>query len=182
LTAGEFVIILSATSVVINIFVVLITASEQAPMQITMTTEYAIRAMLFLSSHPFDSTHRIAEIATAAEIPDSYLRKIIPVLAKAGFVRSSVGVTGGIQLAMAPTAISLLEVFEAVEGRTFLNKCLIHRGVCHRDEYCPVHVIWAEIQQQMMTRLRGSSLADLAQMNAANQANLVRLNLGVPQN
>jgi DNA-binding IscR family transcriptional regulator len=73
-------------------------------------------------------------------------------------------------LAANPAEISLLEVFEAVEGRTFLNKCLIHRGVCHRDGYCPVHVIWADIQQQMISKLREKSLADLAQMNVLNLA------------
>jgi Rrf2 family protein len=93
-------------------------------------------------------------------------------LTKAGFVRSSVGVSGGIQLAVNPAEISLLEVFEVVEGRMYLNKCLISPSVCHRSVHCPVHVIWYDIQQQVKDQLGKKSLADLASLNAENLAKL----------
>jgi Rrf2 family protein len=143
-------------------------------MQITMTTEYAVRALLYLAAEGRDSVRRIADIAAAGEIPENYLRKIIPILTKAGFVRSTVGVTGGIQLAQDPEDFSLLDVFEAVEGKMFLNKCLIHPSVCHRAIFCPVHVIWVDIQEQMKKRLRENTLAELARMNARNRAELLK--------
>jgi Rrf2 family transcriptional regulator, iron-sulfur cluster assembly transcription factor len=137
-------------------------------MQISMTTEYAIRALLYLAGEGRDEVKRIADIAPAAEVPENYLRKIIPILTKAGFVRSTVGVTGGIQLAVDPADITLLDVFETVEGRMFLNKCLIHPSVCHRTPFCAVHVVWVGIQEQMKQRLREQSLAELARMNGQN--------------
>jgi Rrf2 family protein len=142
-------------------------------MQITMTTEYAIRALLTLSSGDPNVPRRIGDVASEAEVPESYLRKIIPMLTKAGFVRSSVGVTGGIQLALNPTEITLLDVFEAIEGKMFLNKCLIHPNVCHRTPFCSVHVVWARIQTQIKDGLREKTMADLAAENATNLAALL---------
>jgi Rrf2 family protein len=143
-----------------------------------MTTEYAVRALLYLCSGDVNSPRRIGEVASGAQVPESYLRKIVPVLTKAGFVRSSVGVTGGIQLAVSATELTLLDVFEAVEGKMFLNKCLIHHNVCHRSPYCAVHVVWSGVQEQIKTSLRAKTLADLATETAANFASYMSMAAG----
>jgi Rrf2 family protein len=139
-------------------------------MQITMTAEYAIRALLCLSSSEIGASRRIGDVAAEAEVPESYLRKVIPMLTKAGFVRSSVGVTGGIQLAMLPSEISMLDVFEAVEGKMYLNKCLIHPNVCHRTPFCPMHTVWSEVQESIRQKLASQTLSDIARQNTENLA------------
>ena len=139
-------------------------------MQITMTTEYAVRALLCLSAGDMARSRRIGDVASEAQVPESYLRKIIPILAKAGFVHSTVGVTGGVQLSVHPEELTLLDVYEAVEGKMSLNKCLINSKVCHRSPYCSVHAVWVEVQASVKTRLREKSLAALSRENAVNLA------------
>jgi Rrf2 family transcriptional regulator, iron-sulfur cluster assembly transcription factor len=138
-------------------------------MQITMTSEYAVRALLFLASMPAGSIHRIADVAIAAEVPDNYLRKIVPTLAKAGFVQTTSGATGGIRLAADPDVLNLLDVLLATEGDLFLNRCLISPKVCHRQPFCPVHETWFRIQQQMKQTLRDQTISLLAAENARKQ-------------
>jgi Rrf2 family protein len=138
-----------------------------------MTTEYAVRTLMCLSAGQTDMPRRIGAVAAETQIPESYLRKIIPVLTKAGFVRSTVGVTGGIQLASSAQEITLLDVFEAMEGKMALNKCLIHPSVCHRTPYCPVHDVWSDVQNVVREKLRNNTMADLAKANSVNLTNLV---------
>lgn len=141
-------------------------------MQLSQTSEYAVRALLYLATQPENTLHRISVVAEAAEIPDNYFRKILGALVRAGFIRSIRGVNGGIQLAMSPSNITLLDVFESIEGKLFLNACLISPYVCHRSSWCAVHEVWVDIQDQMKTRLQAKTLAELAENSARNQSQI----------
>ncbi len=128
-------------------------------------SEYAIRALIHLASQPSDSTVRINQMALEDDIPETFLRKIIPLLSKAGLVYSHRGTSGGIKLARSADAISLYDVFEAIEGRFYFNKCLISTDVCHCSEWCSVHLVWREVQDSVIGILSKKSLADLAKSN-----------------
>ena len=104
-------------------------------MQLTMTGEYAIRAMLHLSSVPVGSIVQISAIAKQTEIPDNFLRKIVTQLSKAGLITSQRGAGGGIQLAAPAETVTLLDVIEAVEGKLNFNKCVLNKHACSRTEW-----------------------------------------------
>jgi Rrf2 family protein len=142
-------------------------------MELSLTGEYAIRALLYLAGHPYGTLHRITDVVAAAEVPDTYFRKILPLLIRAGFVHSVRGVKGGIQLTSPANQITLLHVFEAVEGKLFLNACLIHPHACHRSSWCAVHTVWADLQEQMKAQLSSQTLEDLVNTNSVNLANVL---------
>jgi Rrf2 family protein len=130
-----------------------------------MTGEYAIRAMLRLASLlPGDST-QITEIASQWEIPENILRKIISQLAKAQLIFTQRGIGGGIRLAQPADKLTLLDIIEAVEGKIYLNKCLIGPDFCSRTSWCAVHLVWREAQQKMKEILSSKSLAELVAIN-----------------
>jgi len=56
-------------------------------MQLSMIGEYALRAMLYICSKPFGTSYQISEIAEKNDIPDNFLRKIIPLLKKSNLVK-----------------------------------------------------------------------------------------------
>lgn len=145
-------------------------------LQLTMTGEYSVRAMLHLAAIPRDTLVHTNEIAEAWEIPMEFLRKIVQLLSKAGLVRSRRGVGGGIELARSAEEITLLEVIEASEGKLALNKCLIHSGYCPRDSWCAVHVVWAEAQEKVKEILRNKTLAELATQSYARRDTLQATN------
>lgn len=132
-------------------------------LQITRDGEYAVRAVLFLAAQPQGSLSLISEIAEAQEVPRSYLSKIMQHLVRTGMVKSRRGAKGGFYLARRPEEITLRQAIEAIEGPIFLNVCLIKKGECHRDEFCPVHQVWIEAQRSLFEVLDGKTMAQLVE-------------------
>ena len=131
-------------------------------MQLTMTGEYAVRAMVHLAGVPSGGIVQITDIAREWDIPESFLRKIIAKLSRAELVESRRGNGGGVLLAQDPNTLTLLDVIEAVEGKIALNKCMIAPGTCHRDPWCKVHRVWCKAQMLLRDTLSSSTLAQLA--------------------
>ncbi len=130
-------------------------------LQLTRDGEYAVRAILHLSSRPMGQVSLVNEIAEAQDVPKSYLSKIMQHLVKSGLVKSRRGAKGGFTLAIPAEQITLREPIEAVEGPIHLNVCLIKKGECARDEICPVHPVWREAQLRLLEILDSKSMADL---------------------
>lgn len=138
-------------------------------LQLTMAGEYTVRAMLHLASKPRGTVVQIYDIAQQWGIPENFLRKIVQLLTKSNLVLSHRGVGGGIELAKSAEEITLLDVIEAAEGKLALNKCLITPGVCFRESWCAVHLVWHEVQEKMKEILRSRSMADLAKQTLRRQ-------------
>ena len=51
-------------------------------------------------------------------VSDSYLKKILGKLVRAGILKSSASKTGGMSLGRQPQKITFLDIFEAIEGET----------------------------------------------------------------
>lgn len=134
-------------------------------MQISMAGKYAIRAMMYLASLPTGEIIQISELSGKWDIPEKYLRKIIPQLAKAGIIYSRRGTGGGIVLSRPSRDISFLEVVEAVEGKVFLNKCLMSPDLCERSPWCSANRVWHEAQESMKKVLASKNLEELAISN-----------------
>ena len=131
-------------------------------MQLTRQADYAIRALLHLSSQEPGNVVQTKEIASHEGIPEKYLPTIMRTLARAGLVRTLRGNQGGVLLARQPDEINLREVIEAIEEPIVLNRCLRDEGECDRESFCPVHPVWDRIQQALIDRLESTTFADLA--------------------
>lgn len=125
--------------------------------------EYAIRGLLFMAMKKDNTISYIDEIARETDLPKPYLAKLFQLLAKKGFVKSYRGPGGGFLFAKSPSSITLLEIIEVMEGRIFLNDCLIKTGFCPRDSVCPVHDIWHEAQKRVLEHLGSTSLDKIAE-------------------
>ena len=131
-------------------------------MHLTMTGEYAIRTVLHLSSLPPGAIAQISDISRTWEIPETFLRKIVARLARAGLVKSNRGVGGGVALARPADQITLLHVIEEVEGPLSLNRCIGEPGFCTHQKSCNVHGLWCETQNVLREALSSRSFAELA--------------------
>lgn len=131
-------------------------------MVITRATEYAIRAILYMSRQPSGEIVYKRDICKAQEITPAFLTKILQPLIKEGIVGSQRGVGGGFYLARKPEEITLLDIIKAQEGPVFLNQCLVKEGNCNREFFCPVHGAWRKIRQEFMNMLESYDFASLA--------------------
>jgi Rrf2 family protein len=130
--------------------------------QLTLTGEYAIRAMIYIVSVEENANCKISEISSLNKIPEKFLRKIIPQLANAGLIKSQRGSGGGIKLGRSSDKITPLDIVLAVEGQLALNKCLIDKKFCSNERWCTVHTLWCDAQKSLKLILSSKSIAQLA--------------------
>ena len=131
-------------------------------MQLTLKGDYAVRVVVDLAAQPGDATVKSRDLWRRTGVPPAFLGKIVQALAHAGLVHTRRGALGGVGLLRAPRTISLRDVIEAVEGPIYLNRCLVHPGLCPRDRFCPVHPVWARIQTLVTRELESVCVEKLA--------------------
>ena len=129
-------------------------------MQITRQTDYAIRCVLYLSREK-NRVVMVEEIAREMSLPQSFLAKILQKLTKAGILNSFRGAQGGFQLARTPGKISLLDVIEAIQGPTAMNKCAVDKASCEFSASCTVHPVWVELRQKVEQHLKKVTFQNL---------------------
>jgi Rrf2 family transcriptional regulator, iron-sulfur cluster assembly transcription factor len=130
-------------------------------MEINRTTDYAVRAVLYLALQEPGRIIPAAQIARAHSIPPIYIPKVLQALSRAGIVKTSPGRYGGVVLLIKPEKLSLLDVVQAMEGRILLNRCLLRKRECPRDVRCPVHRIWIQVRQDLEEKLGRTKISML---------------------
>jgi len=137
---------------------------------ITRATEYAIRAVLYLSKQPPGEIVLKKDICKEQGVTPAFLTKILQPLIKAGIVGSQRGVGGGFYLIRHPSEVTLYDIIAAEEGPLYLNQCLVREGACARDVFCPVHGAWREIREGFAGMLTSYTFAQLAEREASPSA------------
>jgi Rrf2 family protein len=122
-------------------------------MQITRQADYALRTIIYLSRLESDEKAPTSSIAEKQQIPASFLAKIISQLSIAGIIHTSRGAHGGVSLAKNPKEISVLEVVEAIDGPVTLNECTQNPDICIFSEDCPMHTIWCDAREELVSKL-----------------------------
>lgn len=124
--------------------------------------EYALRAMLDLTSHSSAGRRRTRTIASATGVPSHYLARILASLAAAGILDARPGPHGGYALARPAGEISLLEIVDAVETPAGAYACALRGGDCNLVAPCAFHATWDRIRDVVDAEMRGVTLGDLA--------------------
>ena len=91
-------------------------------MQLTRYSDYSLRTLIYLGLNR-DRRCTIREIADAYGISENHLMKLVHQLGREGFVRTTRGKKGGLELAMPAREISVGAVFRAMEGNFHLVEC-----------------------------------------------------------
>jgi Rrf2 family protein len=123
--------------------------------------DYGVRAMLDVASQSPKNRSSVSEIAERQHIPAHFLAKIVPRLAHAGLLRTSLGAHGGVELAAPPNQISLLQIIEAIDGSLALNRCSTNPADCEHYATCPACDAWCEAQSQLNQTLAQMRLGDM---------------------
>lgn len=129
-------------------------------MWISGTSQYALRAVVYIATHGADAPVRVGPVAAALNVPQNYLSKTLHVLARAGVLRSARGPRGGFQLAVDPARLTLEQVaapFDEVGER----RCLLGRAQCGDRHPCAAHARWAEVSESLQTFFRNTTIANL---------------------
>jgi Rrf2 family protein len=85
-------------------------------MKLTRASSYALHALVYIVAHKRDRPIPSHLVAKERGIPERFLLKVLKPLVSARVLMSVKGPNGGYRLARPASAVSLLEVIEAVDG------------------------------------------------------------------
>ena len=128
-------------------------------LRISNAASLALHAMVLLAVNE-DQVLSTREIAAALQISQAHLSKVLQRLAKAGLVGSTCGPAGGFKLRKPGEQISLLEVYQAIEGPLSPTNCLLGTPICS-GEKCILGDLLETVNRQVREYLAGTTLADL---------------------
>jgi Rrf2 family transcriptional regulator, iron-sulfur cluster assembly transcription factor len=117
------------------------------------SAEYAIRSFAYLARVPSGKYAMARHIAEEERIPAHFLSKILQDLTRKGMLRSSKGPSGGFALRTPASQIRLLDLVEALDGRTLAESF---------NETPWVLDSWRDLHSRIMDYLERHTIADVA--------------------
>lgn len=130
-------------------------------MKITTFSDFALRVLMYLALHDGQRT-TAGEIAEAYGISHHHLKKVVHLLGRGGWIRTTRGQGGGLALAQPPAQIWLGDVVRACEGDAPLAPCHGQPlGDCRIAPVCRLTGFFQEAQAAFYAELNRHTLADL---------------------
>jgi Rrf2 family protein len=125
--------------------------------------------MITLAAHGGEGPVSLETLATEQDIPERYLAKITQDLRRSGLIRSQRGAHGGYALNGDPADVTLLDIWQALEGPVCPVDCLDNEE-CTREPECVTRDVWARFRIAVEEVLGSENLADLAEKYKQQQA------------
>jgi Rrf2 family protein len=128
-------------------------------LRISDAASLALHTMVFLAGETDDlvSAHRIA---AALCVSENHLAKVCQRLARLGLISAVRGPKGGLRLARPAEKITLMEVYEAMDGPLRPGNCLLGGRPCGRRA-CILGDLMDTVNREVVRHLSGTTLADL---------------------
>ncbi len=105
---------------------------------------------------------RVREAAETLGVSEAHLAKVMQRLAKAGLVEGVRGPRGGFLPARSPDRITLLEVYEAIEGPVEIRSCLFSTQLCS-GEHCIFGNLINSVDSQIKQYLGETKLSQVVE-------------------
>jgi Rrf2 family nitric oxide-sensitive transcriptional repressor len=134
---------------------------------ISQTTEYALRIIVYLASLNGEAA-TTAQIASATQVPQGYLSKVLRNLARGGLVHSQRGLHGGSTLARSPDLMTVLDVVEVVDPIQRIRTCPLGLK-SHGVALCPLHRRLDEAMASVEAAFRATTIAEVVAEPSASK-------------
>ena len=131
-------------------------------MKISTKGRYALRMLADLAVHQEEGFISLKDIAERQNISKKYLEQIVPMLNKAGILRTNRGNHGGYNLASKPEELTVGDVLRATEGSLAPVACLDYDPIeCPRADECDTLFVWQGLFRTVNEYLDGITLRDI---------------------
>lgn len=131
-------------------------------MRLSQASEYGLEGMIVLARRPGGAVLRLDEIASEGRLPAGFLTQIFQKLRRHQLVTSHRGAVRGYSLARSPDRISLMEIFEAIEGPEIFARCVFWSGHCNDSGPCRLHRWWVPLKPAFREMLERTTLEAVA--------------------
>ncbi len=134
-------------------------------LKVPQKADHALLLMRHLAvRHAAKQPLSLEDVAKAEGISQGYLEEVARLLRSAKLVEGRRGIGGGYVLSRDPQDVTVADVVTAIEGPKWTAECL---GESKRPRVAAHDVLWRKVQGQVMTMLRGMTIADVAEEAAA---------------
>lgn len=128
-------------------------------------SQYAFKALSYLTEHYKQGPVLISEIAKKKKIPLKFLENILLELKKAGILGSKKGKGGGYYLQKDPAKVKVATVIRLVNGPIAMLPCVslyFYERCKNCDEkHCGLHDMMVEVRDASLGILESRTLSDL---------------------
>lgn len=131
-------------------------------MQLSNTSQYAIRILAFIADKNDSELINATEVAKTLDISYKFLTKIMTELVKADLVESIRGRNGGFKLKKSSSEIMVNDILNLFNDSIKDEQCILGIGFCNRMCKCALHDQWREPKYLMQKMFQESSLKDIA--------------------
>ena len=133
-------------------------------MKLTVRSEYALLALVYLARRERLGYVSAKTIAQAQKIPHKYLEQTLLMLKRSRHLNSRKGKNGGYKLARPATDIALAEIVRLLDGAIapILSASRYFYESTPLEKEKPLIRVFKEIRDYASKKLEGTSLADVA--------------------
>jgi Rrf2 family protein len=134
-------------------------------MQLSMRTDYALRALFTLVEHHRGNPIPIGELARRNDVPKRFLEHIMLDLKARGWVESLPGKRGGYKLKKNPAKITMGEVVRHFDGYLAPIACVSVTDYkrCSQESVCRFRRVLLRARNMVAELMDSSTLADVLQ-------------------
>jgi Rrf2 family protein len=131
-------------------------------LRLSKKADYALMALKHLATRTDVMSASAREIAEAYDIPVELMAKILQRLARRGLLVSHQGTHGGYRLAKAPSAISVADIIQAIDGPLTVTACSTEAENCGQYSKCSVRDPLWRIKDRILSALATCSLQEVS--------------------
>ncbi len=142
---------------------------DTSVLKISEAASLALHTTVLMAAEP-EKRFSAGEVASRLGASRSHLEKVLQRLVKAGLVDSERGRSGGFVLHRAPEKVTLLAVYEAIEGKLPKSKCLMGKPACN-GKYCILGGLLGTVDTWLRAYLSGTKLSDLKNVFGGTNGN-----------
>lgn len=102
---------------------------------ITRETDYSIRALVFLAAKK-GVIVSASELVSELKIPRPFLRGLMQILQREGFLVSTKGKGGGFILKREAKSIKVIDIIKVFQGEFSLLECFLSKEPCPNKSHC----------------------------------------------
>lgn len=140
-------------------------------MKISKLADYSVVILGAMASQSHDvmSSSTVTELT---RLPEPTVSKVLKLLSKSDFVRSSRGINGGYALIKQPDEITVEQIIRAIDGPIALTACVDGaKPDCSLSSACAVRGRWDSVNTAIKSALEMVTLADMMKISGAKPAN-----------
>lgn len=125
--------------------------------------QYAIRVMVYLSSHSSEQEMISArELVDALNIQAPFLSKILQEMARKSLISSKKGPNGGFYMSDCNKQLTLYHVVKEMDGPDVFTACVLGLPACSGSNPCPLHDKAVLFRDGLVYQFKTNTIADLS--------------------